>query len=205
MIRNSFVTLFEKTRAAAMASSPFLFSAVDERATKSVPGGPTQAHTKWCARTRGFDNLHPIYLSVHAPLSDMAPKNAPLAGWPLNGLSRTTPAFFFQNHYMVNPPRKAQMARGAQVMREIKFARTPDVVDRAAAAAAATAVATLPPDLLNIYDCWRGRLHESRFLRSTTSTNFLFLADASAPCADHAGAPPWRGGRRRLGRPARER
>ena len=67
-IRNSLITMFERTAAGAMARARLILSAVDERATTSVPGGPTKAHTKWCARTRGLGPLHPIFLSVHSPI-----------------------------------------------------------------------------------------------------------------------------------------
>ena len=194
-IRSSLITMFERTAAGAMARARLILSAVDERATTSVPGGPTKAHTKWCARTRGLGPLHPIFLSVHSPIGSVgAPATQPPRDWPMSGAARATPALFYQNHYMVNPPRKAEMARGPPIMRQIRFkkATAKDLLSPTAAAAAEKAVTGLPPHLARIYDCWRDRLHRGHFASATTH-NFLFAVDGGAPCAAFAAArPPWR-------------
>ena len=194
-IRNSLITMFERTAAGAMARARLILSAVDERATTSVPGRPTKAHTKWCARTRGLGPLHPIFLSVHYPIGSVgAPATQPPRDWPMSGAAGATPALFYQNHYMVNPPRKAEMARGPPIMRQIRFkkATAKDLLSPTAAAAAEKAVTGLPPHLARIYDCWRDRLHRGHFASATTH-NFFFAVDGGAPCAAFAAArPPWR-------------
>ena len=193
-IRSSLITMFERTAAGAMARARLILSAVDERATTSVPGGPTKAHTKWCARTRGLGPLHPIFLSVHSPIGSVgAPATQPPRDWPMIGAARATPALFYQNHYMVNPPRKAEMARGPPIMRQIRFkkATAKDLLSPTAAAAAEKAVTGLPPHLTRIYDCWRDRLHRGHFASATTH-NFFFAVDGGAPCSAFATQPPWR-------------
>ena len=124
-IRSSLITMFERTAAGAMARARLILSAVDERATTSVPGRPTKAHTEGCARTR-LGPLHAIFLSVHYPIGSVgAPATQPPRDWPMSGAAGATPALFYQNHYMVNPPRKAEMARGPPIMRQIRFKKQP--------------------------------------------------------------------------------
>ncbi|KAH8046282.1 hypothetical protein JL722_13755 [Aureococcus anophagefferens] len=198
LVHNSVITVFERDEAPAMARSPLALSAVRERATRSVPGAPTPAHAKWCARSRFLGSLHPLYLNVHNPMPDVgAPRTRPPPGWPVNGDARALTFHFFHNHYVSNPPRKAQMRSGAKVMRGIKFApreaRHPQRLRRRAAAA----LRNLGPTLTPIYDCWRRRLHGQRYAASKSLINFFFVVDGAAPCANETEPPPWRPGRSR--------
>ncbi|KAH8043696.1 hypothetical protein JL722_15069 [Aureococcus anophagefferens] len=140
LVHNSVITVFERDEAPRWRS-PLALSAVRERATRSVPGAPTPAHAKWCARSRFLGSLHPLYLNVHNPMPDAARADAPPPGWP------------------------AQMRSGAKVMRGIKFALAAerDILNGFAVDAAAAALRNLGPTLTPIYDCWRRRLHGQRY------------------------------------------
>ena len=197
IIHNSLITMFEKAQAPRMAPAPLLLSVVRERATKSAPGPPMRAHTKWCARSRGFGSLHPLFLSVHCPIADLgAPATAGPKGWPFLGDARIRVEHFFHNHYMNNPPRKAEMKKGAKIMRDIKFRdEAPDkILNGFAVDAAARGLADLGPALTRVYDCWRDRLHREQFAAGAKLHNFLFLVDGQSACANNTRPPPWRRG-----------
>ncbi|KAH8053904.1 glycosyltransferase [Aureococcus anophagefferens] len=70
-------------------------------------------------------------------------------GWPFLGDARIRVEHFFHNHYMNNPPRKAEMKKGAKIMRDIKFRdEAPDkILNGFAVDAAARGLAGLGPAL----------------------------------------------------------
>ncbi|KAH8052297.1 hypothetical protein JL721_10937 [Aureococcus anophagefferens] len=92
---------------------------------------------------------------------------------------------------MNNPPRKAEMKKGAKIMRDIKFRdEAPDKILNGFAVGAAASRASPA----HAYDCWRDRLHREQFAAGAKLHNFLFLVDGQSACANSTRAPPWRRG-----------
>ncbi|KAH8072341.1 hypothetical protein JL721_3607 [Aureococcus anophagefferens] len=128
------------------------------------------------------------------PDADVGAPARPPPGWPVNGDARALTFHFFHNHYVSNPPRKAQMRSGAKVMRGIKFALAAerDILNGFAVSAAAAALKPRPDAHAHLR-LRRRRLHGQRARRrnpssaSSSSTAALRERDRAAALAGRGG------------------